>query len=61
MRGRGGLRHGAAERTAAAAAWREVPAPRRGELVRQIGEALRLHKAALGELVSLEVGKIRAE
>ncbi|MFM7272763.1 MAG: aldehyde dehydrogenase family protein [Gammaproteobacteria bacterium] len=47
--------------TAAAAAWRAVPAPRRGELVRQIGEALRLHKAALGELVSLEVGKIRAE
>jgi aldehyde dehydrogenase (NAD+) len=49
---------------AAAAAfreWRMVPAPRRGEIVRRIGEALRREKAALGALVSLEVGKIRAE
>lgn len=37
--------------------WREVPAPRRGEVVRQIGEALREKKAALGRLVSYEMGK----
>ncbi len=42
-------------------AWRMTPAPRRGEIVRQIGLALRAHKADLGALVSLEVGKIRAE
>jgi len=41
--------------------WRSVPAPRRGEIVRQIGEALRLRKKELGALVSLETGKIRAE
>ena len=41
--------------------WREVPAPRRGELVRLLGEELRAHKAALGRLVSLEVGKITSE
>ena len=42
-------------------AWRLVPAPKRGEVVRAIGDELRLHKADLGELISLEVGKIRAE
>jgi aldehyde dehydrogenase (NAD+) len=41
--------------------WRGVPAPRRGELVRLIGEELRLHKAALGRLVTLEVGKVESE
>jgi aldehyde dehydrogenase (NAD+) len=41
--------------------WRTWPAPRRGEVVRQIGEELRKHKSALGRLVSLEVGKIRSE
>jgi aldehyde dehydrogenase (NAD+) len=41
--------------------WREVPAPKRGEVVRRIGNALRKVKAELGALVSLEVGKIRAE
>lgn len=41
--------------------WRMVPAPKRGECVRRIGEALRQHKDALGSLVSLEVGKIKAE
>ncbi|MFA7438758.1 MAG: aldehyde dehydrogenase family protein [Castellaniella sp.] len=41
--------------------WRSVPAPRRGELVRLLGEALRTHKQALGRLVSIEVGKIPAE
>jgi aldehyde dehydrogenase (NAD+) len=42
-------------------AWREVPAPARGHLVRAFGELVREHKAALGELVSIEVGKIRSE
>jgi aldehyde dehydrogenase (NAD+) len=41
--------------------WREVPAPKRGEIVRQIGEALRQKKDALGRLVSLEMGKILTE
>jgi aldehyde dehydrogenase (NAD+) len=41
--------------------WRSVPAPVRGELVRRLGDQLRHHKEALGELVSLEVGKIRSE
>ncbi len=41
--------------------WRTVPAPRRGEIVRQIGQALREHKQELGALVSLEVGKILTE
>jgi len=46
---------------AAAAAWREVPAPKRGEAVRLLGEELRRHKNDLGTLVSLENGKILAE
>lgn len=41
--------------------WRRVPAPERGQVVRQIGNALRDNLEPLGELVSLEVGKIRAE
>src|SRR3989441_4046397 len=41
--------------------WRMRPAPRRGEVVRGLGELLRQHKEPLGELVSLETGKIRAE
>ncbi|HES58371.1 MAG TPA: aldehyde dehydrogenase family protein, partial [Firmicutes bacterium] len=41
--------------------WRSVPAPKRGEVVRQIGLKLREYKRALGALVSLEMGKIRAE
>ena len=45
----------------AASAWREVPAPKRGEAVRLLGEELRKHKADLGTLVSLENGKILAE
>lgn len=39
------------------AEWRTWPAPRRGEIVRQVGEALRQKKAALGKLVSYEMGK----
>jgi len=41
--------------------WRKVPAPVRGELVRQMGDALRQQKDALGSLVSLEMGKIKQE
>jgi aldehyde dehydrogenase (NAD+) len=41
--------------------WREVPAPIRGEIIRQIGQALRKHKDDLGSLVSLEMGKSKQE
>ena len=41
--------------------WRMVPAPQRGEAVRLCTEALRQHKDSLGSLVSLEMGKIKAE
>ncbi len=41
--------------------WREVPAPKRGLVVRDLGNALRDYKDPLGDLVSLEMGKIRAE
>ena len=41
--------------------WRQVPAPKRGELIRLLGEELRAGKAALGRLVSIEVGKITSE
>lgn len=37
--------------------WRDVPAPKRGEMVRQMGEALRANKDSLGRLVSYEMGK----
>ncbi|MCM5678674.1 aldehyde dehydrogenase family protein [Schlegelella sp. S2-27] len=65
----GQLRQASAADTAAAVEraqaaflrWRDVPAPRRGKLVRLLGEELRRHKAELGWLVSLEVGKIAAE
>ena len=46
---------------AAFLAWRHVPAPRRGELVRLLGEELRAAKSDLGRLVSIEVGKIASE
>ncbi len=42
-------------------AWRKVPAPRRGELIRLLGEELRTAKQDLGALVSLETGKILSE
>ncbi|MET0350417.1 MAG: aldehyde dehydrogenase family protein [Rhizobacter sp.] len=42
-------------------AWRDVPAPRRGELVRLLGDELRRHKTELGRLVSIETGKILSE
>ena len=41
--------------------WRATPAPRRGELVRLLGEQVRAHKAELGRLVSIETGKIFQE
>ncbi len=41
--------------------WRMVPAPKRGEIVREIADELRAHKAALGALVALENGKILPE
>ncbi len=42
-------------------AWRMVPAPKRGEIIRQLGNALRDNKTNLGRLVTLEAGKIPAE
>ncbi|MEM6794276.1 MAG: aldehyde dehydrogenase family protein, partial [Acidobacteriota bacterium] len=42
-------------------AWRRWPAPQRGEVVRQLGEALRENKEPLGQLVTLEMGKILSE
>ena len=52
----------AAAATPAFSTWREVPAPKRGELVRDLGRgAARAMKEPLGDLVALEMGKIRAE
>ena len=53
--------HAAERAHAAYVRWRDVPAPRRGELVRLLGDELRAHKEALGELVTLEVGKVSSE
>ncbi len=50
-----------ARSVAAFRAWRTVPAPRRGELVRLFGDELRAAKQSLGALVTLECGKIRQE
>lgn len=50
-----------AQAQAAFLAWRDVPAPRRGELVRLLGEELRAAKADLAMLVTLEAGKILSE
>ena len=41
--------------------WRSMPAPKRGEIIRLIGEELRVHKDTLGSLVSLEMGKSKQE
>ena len=43
------------------AVWRTVPAPRRAEVVRRLGELLRAHREDLATLVQIEAGKIRAE
>ena len=56
-----GLEAALASAVAAAETWRDVPAPRRGEVVRRFGELLRAHKDDLGTLVALENGKIKAE
>lgn len=45
----------------AAQSWKKIPAPKRGEIVRQIGQALREQKDSLGSLVSLEMGKSKQE
>jgi aldehyde dehydrogenase (NAD+) len=50
-----------ASATEAAKQWRLVPAPKRGEVIRALADELRAHKDALGSLVSLENGKIKAE
>jgi aldehyde dehydrogenase (NAD+) len=52
---------GVAAAVQAFAAWRTVPAPRRGELVRLLGEELRAAKDDLGRLVTIEAGKIVSE
>lgn len=41
--------------------WRMLPAPKRGEIIRQLGEEFRRYKEPLGQLISLEVGKILSE
>lgn len=41
--------------------WADLPAPQRGEIVRQIGNALRERKEDLGKLIALEMGKILSE
>ena len=51
----------AAASVAAFHEWKKWPAPKRGEVVRQLGEELRKHKEDLGMLVTLEVGKVRSE
>ena len=57
----GAYDHVAGAAAGAFVSWRERPAPKRGEVVRDLGEALRQLKEPLGDLVSLEMGKIRAE
>ena len=51
----------AASSVAAFHEWKKWPAPKRGEVVRQLGDELRRHKEDLGLLVTLEVGKVRSE
>ncbi len=51
----------AAASHASFADWRMLPAPRRGEIVRQLGNLFRVHKSDLGALIAWEMGKIRNE
>ena len=51
----------AAEAHRVFAKWRMVPAPKRGEILREVGDALRAHKEDLGRLITLEVGKLLSE
>ena len=53
--------HAAARAAEAFESWRAVPAPRRGELVRLLGEAIREAKPILAKMVTLEAGKIMSE
>jgi aldehyde dehydrogenase (NAD+) len=57
----GDPKHACARAAKAFEAWRTVPAPRRGELVRLLGEELRQAKPALARMVTLEAGNITAE
>ncbi len=59
--GRAGTEAAVAAAQAAFKDWRNVPGPKRGELVRLWAEELRAHKADLGRLVSIEVGKVTSE
>ncbi|MDX5978416.1 aldehyde dehydrogenase family protein [Vreelandella alkaliphila] len=61
MQGADAMDASIARAEAAFTQWRQVPAPRRGELVRLFGEQLRLHKEDLAALVTLECGKIYQE
>jgi aldehyde dehydrogenase (NAD+) len=61
MAGAADYERAAARASQAFAAWQNVPAPKRGEVVRQLGNALREAKPDLGRLVTLETGKILAE
>jgi aldehyde dehydrogenase (NAD+) len=56
-----GVQAAIARAAAAFPAWRDTPAPRRGELIRLLGEELRAAKEKLGRLVTLETGKILQE
>ena len=55
------MRAALARAQSAFVAWRSVPAPRRGELVRLLGDELRRHKSELAALVTLEAGKVTSE
>jgi aldehyde dehydrogenase (NAD+) len=55
------IEHAVSQSREAFLAWRTVPAPARGELVRLLGEELRANKQALGQLVCIEAGKILQE
>jgi len=61
MAGAADYEQAAARAGRAFAAWQNLPAPKRGEIVRQLGNALRAAKPDLGRLVTLETGKILAE
>jgi aldehyde dehydrogenase (NAD+) len=56
-----GIEAAVARAHAAFGAWRDTPAPKRGELVRVFGELVRQHKPELGQLITLETGKIVQE
>ena len=58
---RAGVEKAVAAASEAFKVWRLVPAPRRGELIRLLGEELRAHKDDLGKLVTIEAGKIVSE